>query len=148
MTAEKYLEQYKQSVNTIRRLERELNEEQLQIDSVRSPSDNDGMPHGFGISNPTADKAVNIVEAVSRLYDARREAIRVRQEVFDTIMLLDGLEVDVLLERYVYLTEDGRLKTWEQVCQKVNYSWPPVRLAWHRGLDHIQQIIDTRSYNI
>lgn len=144
MTAERYLKQYERAVNTIRRLERELEEERIQIDAIRSPSDNDGMPHGSGISNPTADKAVDIVEAASRLYDARKEAIRIRQEVFDTVMLLDGLEVDVLLERYVYLTEEGRLKPWEQVCQAVNYSWHPVRLAWHRGLDRIQQIIDTR----
>ena len=70
--------------------------------------------------------------------DAKLEAIRIRQEVFDTIMLLDGLEADVLLERYVYLSK------WEDVCISVNYSWPPVRLAWHRGLDRVKDIIDTR----
>ena len=141
MTAERYLRQYEWAVNTIRRLERELKEEQLQIDAIRSPSDNDGMPHGNGISNPTADKATEITDAAAKLFDARLEAIRIRQEVFESIMKVDGIEADVLLERYVYLTEDGRLQPWEMVCDAVHYSWPTVRLAWHRGLDKISELI-------
>lgn len=141
MTAERYLRQYEGAVNTIRRLERELKEEQLQIDAIRSPSDNDGMPHGNGISNPTAEKATEITDAAAKLFEARLEAIRIRQEVFDSIMKVDGIEADVLLERYVYLTEDGRLQPWEMVCDAVHYSWPTVRLAWHRGLDKITELI-------
>ena len=144
MTAEKYLRQYVKAVNTIRRCEREYEEERLQIDAIRSPSDNDGMPHGSGISRPTEDKVMKLLDKAEQIAQARIEAVRVRQQIFNTIMLLDGLEVDVLLERYIYLTADGRLKPWEQVCKAVNYSWHPVRLAWHRGLDHVQEIIDTR----
>jgi len=135
MTAERYLRQYEWALNTIRRLERELKEERLQIDSVRSPSDNDGMPHGSGISNPTADKATELTDAASKLFDAKVEAIRIRQEVFDTIMKVGGLEADVLIERYVYL------RTWDMVCDAVHYSWPTVRLAWHRGLDKVAELI-------
>ena len=135
MTAERYLRQYEWAVNKIRRLERELKEERLQIDAIRSPSDNDGMPHGNGISNPTADKATEITDAATRLFDARVEAIRIRQEVFETIMKVDGLEADVLIERYIYLN------TWDAVCDAVHYSWPTVRLAWHRGLDKIEELI-------
>lgn len=135
MTAERYLRQYEWAVNTIRKLEREYMEEQLQIDAVRSPSDNDGMPHGSGTSDPTADKAVRIVEKAERLYDARLEAIRVRQEVFDTILKVGGLEADVLIARYVHLNK------WEDVCDAVHYSWPTVRMAWHRGLDKIAELI-------
>ena len=135
MTAERYLRQYERAVNKIRRLERELKEERLQIDAIRSPSDNDGMPHGNGISNPTADKATEITDAATRLFDARVEAIRIRQDVFETIMKVDGLEADVLIERYIYLN------TWDAVCNAVHYSWPTVRLAWHRGLDKIEELI-------
>ena len=135
MTAERYLRQYEWALNTIRRLERELEEEQLQIDAIRSPSDNDGMPHGNGISNPTADKATELTDAASKLFDAKVEAIRIRQEVFDTIMKVGGLEADVLIERYVYLS------TWDMVCDAVYYSWPTVRLAWHRGLDKVAELI-------
>ena len=140
MTAERYLKQYEYACNRIRRCERELKQERLLIDVVRSPSDNDGMPHGSGISKPTEDKAIKISEKLERLADARLDAVRIRQEVYDTIMLLDGLEADVLLERYVYLQK------WEDVCLSVCYTWPTVRLAWHRGLDKVQEIIDTRTY--
>lgn len=141
MTAERYLRQYEWALNTIRRLEREMEEERLQIDAIRSPSDNDGMPHGNGTSNPTADKATALIDAANRLMDARLEAVRIRQKVFDTIMLVGGVEADVLIERYVHLTPEGRLQPWEQVCDAVHYSWPTVRLAWHRGLDKVAELI-------
>ena len=140
MTAEKYLRQYERAVNTIRRCEREYEEERLMIDSVRSPSDNDGMPHGSGISKPVEQRVERMNAKLDRLATARLEAVRIRQEIFDTIMCIGGLEADVLIERYVYL------RKWEDVCLAVNYTWPTVRLAWHRGLDKVQEIIDTRTY--
>ena len=140
MTARRYLEQYKRAVQRIRRLEEEYERESLLIDAVRSVSDNDGMPHGTNISKPTEDKAIRLAEKMERIVDARLTAIEVRQEVFDTIMELDDLECDVLLQRYVYL------KKWEDVCLAVNYTWPSVRSAWHRGEELIQDIIDTRYY--
>lgn len=140
MTAEKYLRQYEWAVNTIRRCEREYEEERLMIDSVRSPSDNDGMPHGSGISKPVEQRVERMNAKLDRLATARLEAVRIRQEIFDTIMCIGGLEADVLIERYVYL------RKWEDVCLAVNYTWPTVRLAWHRGLDKIQETINTRTY--
>lgn len=140
MTARRYLEQYKRAVQRIRRYEEEYERESLLIDAVRSLSDNDGMPHGVNISKPTENKAVRLADKTQRIIDAKLEAIRIRQEVFDTIMELDDLECDVLLQRYVYL------KKWEDVCLTVNYTWPTVRTAWHRGEDLIQDIIDTRYY--
>ena len=141
MTAENYLEQYMKAVGTIRRCEREYEEERLQIDAIRSPSENDGMPHGSGISKPTEDKVMRLMDKAERIAQARIEAVRVRQQVFDTIMLLDGIEADVLLERYIYLSDEGRLQPWESVCDVVHYSWPTVRLAWHRGLDKVAELI-------
>ena len=58
MTAKEYLRQYEYAVKRIQRLEEEYAAERLLIDAVRSVSDNDGMPHGSGISKPTEDKAI------------------------------------------------------------------------------------------
>lgn len=134
--AEKYLKQYEQAVNQIRRCEEEYKVEMLQIDAIRSSSDNDGMPHGGGISKPTEDKAEKLSEKAMRLVNAKLDAIKVRQEVFDTIMEVGGFEADVLIERYV------NLKTWECVCLSVNYTWPTVRMAWHRGLDKVEELLE------
>lgn len=133
--AEKYLRKYEDAVNQIRRCEDEYKLEMLQIDAIRSSSDNDGMPHGTGISNPTAAKAEKLSNKAMRLVDAKLKAIEVRQEVFDTIMEVGGFEADVLIERYV------NLQKWEDVCLAVNYSWPMVRMAWHRGLDMVEELI-------
>jgi len=140
MDARKYLEQYEHAVDRIRRCDEEYEKESLLIDAIRSPSDNDGMPHGTGITKPTEQKAERLAQKALRLVDAKLEAINIRQEIFDTIMLLNGLEADVLIERYI------NLKTWEEVCLTVHYSWPTVRIAWHKGEDMIQDIIDTRGY--
>ena len=144
MTAEYYLKQYEYIVRRILRFEEEYREELAKIDAVRSLSDNDGMPHGSGISKPTEDKAIRLADKAMRLVEARLDAVEIRQEIFDTVNSLDGLEADVLSERYLNLDEYGHLQTWEVVCDRVHYSWPTVRTAWHRGLDMVQNLIDTR----
>lgn len=141
MTANEYLRQYEYATRRVARYQEEYNRESLLIDAVRSLSDNDGMPHGSGISKPTEAKAVRLADKKLRLIDAQLEAIRLRQEIFDTVMGLDGLEADVLVERYLNLDESGHLQTWEVVCDRVHYSWPTVRTAWHRGLDMVDEIL-------
>ena len=139
MTARTYLEQYKEACRRVRRLEQESEEECILVDAVQSLSDNDGMPHGSNISKPTEDKAVRLADKAMRLCDARIEAIHIRQEVFDTIMLIGGLESEVLLERFVYCRE------WMDICRRLNYSWYPVRIAWHKGEEKVQKILDERE---
>ena len=141
MTAKEYLKQYEYAARRVARYQEEYNRESLLIDAVRSLSDNDGMPHGSGISKPTEVKAVRLADKKLRLIDAQLEAIRLRQEIFDTVMGLDGLEADVLVERYLNLDESGHLQTWEVVCDRVHYSWPTVRSAWHRGLNMVDEIL-------
>ena len=141
MTANEYLRQYEYATRRVALYQEEYNRESLLIDAVRSLSDNDGMPHGSGISKPTEVKAVRLADKKLRLIDAQLEAIRLRQEIFDTVMGLDGLEADVLIERYLNLDESGHLQTWEVVCDRVHYSWPTVRTAWHRGLDMVDEIL-------
>ena len=141
MTAKEYLRQYEYATRRVARYQEEYNRESLLIDAVRSLSDNDGMPHGSGISKPTEVKAVRLADKKLRLIDAQLEAIRLRQEIFDTVMGLDGLEADVLVERYLNLDESGHQQTWETVCDRVHYSWPTVRTAWHRGLNMVDEIL-------
>ena len=141
MTANEYLKQYEYAARRVARYQEEYNRESLLIDAVRSLSDNDGMPHGSVISKPTEVKAVRLADKKLRLIDAQLEAIRLRQEIFDTVMGLDGLEADVLVERYLNLDESGHQQTWESVCDRVHYSWPTVRTAWHRGLNMIDEIL-------
>ena len=140
MTANQYLRQYEEAVNRVKRCQEQYIVESLQIDAIKSTSDNDGMPHGTGKSDPTADKAVRLAERAQRLIEAEQQALELQQDIFDTIMLVGGLEADVLIERFV------KLKKWHEVCEAVHYSWYVVRNAWHRGEGKIQAILD-KSYN-
>ena len=128
MTAKEYLKQYQYAVDRVRRYEEEYENELLLIDAIRSASDNDGMPHGSGISKPTEDKAIRLADRALRLTEARLEAIQIRQEVFDLIDSIDGIEGDVLYQRYV------NLHKWEEICVLLHYSWQGIHLVHRRAL--------------
>ena len=128
MTAKEYLRQYEYAVDRVRRYEEEYENELALIDAVRSVSDNDGMPHGSGISKPTEQKAMRLADKSLRLTEARLEAIRIRQEVFDLIDSIDGIEGDVLYQRYI------KLHKWEEVCVLLHYSWQGIHLVHRRAL--------------
>lgn len=128
MTAKEYLKQYEYAVDRVRRYEEEYQNELSLIDAVRSVSDNDGMPHGSGISKPTENKAIRLADKSLRLIDARLKAIEIRQEIFDLIDSIDGIEGDVLYQRYI------NLHKWEEICVLLHYSWQGIHLVHRRAL--------------
>lgn len=128
MTAKEYLRQYEYADRRVRRLEVEYQDELNMIDSIRSASDNDGMPRGSGISKPTENKALRLADKHLRLIDARIEAVEKRQEVFNLIDGIDGIEGDLLFERYI------KLRKWEEICILLHYSWQGVHKVHRRAL--------------
>lgn len=128
MTAKEYLRQYERAEHRARRYKEEYENESLLIDAIRSLSNNDGMPHGSGISRPTEEKALRLADKRLRLIDAEVEAIKIRQELFDFIDRIDGVEGDVLFERYI------NLRKWEEVCVVMNYSWNGIHKVHRRAL--------------
>lgn len=136
MTAKEYLRQYEYATRKVKRLEAELEEETLLIDSVRSVSDNDGMPHGSGINKPTEDRAIRLADKRLRLVQARLDAVEIRQNVYDVIEQIGGDEADVLYQRYILL------KTWDKVCESVFYSWYKVNHLHRDALEKVDKIIN------
>jgi len=136
MTAKEYLRQYERAVKRAHRYREEYENESMLIDAVRSLSDNDGMPHGSGISKPTENKAIRLADKRLRLIQAELDAIEVRQKLFDFIDGIDGIEGDVLYHRYINLLK------WEEICLIVHYSWPNTMRIHRRALDIVQKIID------
>ena len=132
MTAKEFLKQYEYAVRRIRMIEEELDQETALIDAIRSASDNDGMPHGSGISKPTEDKAVRLADKKLRLINARLDAVAKRQDVFDLISSIDGIEGEVLFHRYV------NLRKWEEICILVHYSWQGVHKVHKRALGIVE----------
>lgn len=128
MTAKEYLRQYERAEHRARRYREEYENETLLIDAIRSLSNNDGMPHGSGIGRPTEEKALRLVDKRLRLIDAEAEAMQIRQELFDFIDRIDGVEGDVLFERYI------NLRKWEEICVVMNYSWNGIHKVHRRAL--------------
>lgn len=135
MTAKEFLKQYEYADRKVKRLEAEYNDELIMVDAIRSASDNDGMPHGSGISKPTEEKALRIADKHLRLIEARTEAIAKRQEVFDLINGIEGIEGDLLFERYI------KLRKWEEICILLHYSWKGVHIVHRRALAIVEGII-------
>lgn len=116
MTAKEYLKQYEYAARRAERCRREYEQEMLKIDAVRSVSDNDGMPHGSGISKPTEEKAIRLAGKAIRWKAAELEALEKRQEVFGVIYRIPGVEGDVLYGRYI------ELKSWDEIAREMHYS--------------------------
>ncbi len=126
MTAKEYLKRYEYADIRAKRYEEEY---RLEHDLIGSISINyDGMPHGTRISRKTENDALRLAEKAERYVEARLDAIRIRQEVFDLIDGIDGIEGDVLYERYI------KLHKWEEICVLLHYSWQGIHLVHRRAL--------------
>lgn len=146
MTAKEYLQQYAEAVRVAERLKFEYAKELDLIDAVRSVSDNDGMPHGSGISKQTEEKAIRLADKALDYQSAQLDAIRVRQKVFDVINEVPGEKGAVLYERYINLVEDKetgrlRLKTWDEVANAVKYSKRHARNLHDEALEVVKHFL-------
>ena len=135
MTAKEFLRQYEYADRRARRLKAEYDKEIALIDSIRSASDNDGMPHSPGIGRPTEDKALRLADKALKWKEAELEALEIRQEVFEQIYGIEGIEGDLLVERYI------NLHKWEEICILLHYSWYGVHNAHRRALRIVEENI-------
>lgn len=139
MAAKEFLKQYEYADRRAKRLKAEYEREMQLIDAIRSASDNDGMPHGNGISKPTEDKAIRLADKALAYQTAALEAIRIRQQVFDLIETIPGEHGAVLYERYV------NLKTWDEVSQSVGYSVRQTFRIHGEALDMVKDVIEWQT---
>lgn len=116
MTVKEYLRQYERAEKIARRAKEEYDHEVLKIGSIKSPLNTDGLPHGTSISRAVEEQAIRLTELAYRYKNAEIEALKKRQQVFDTIWNVPGLKGDILYERYI------NLKKWEEVADTVHVS--------------------------
>lgn len=134
MKAKEFLKQYKEAMDLVVKYENEYNEAVENIDAIGSTLSGDGQPHGTGISRKTENKAIDLVTAKEKWAQAKTDAFRIRQEVVNLIIDIPGIEGKVLYERYI------NLLTWEQIAEKLFYSYTGIFYAHNRALD----IVDKR----
>lgn len=122
MTVRDYLEQYKKADRRAKRYRKEFEKEMIMIDSISSPLGTDGTPHGSGISKSTEARALRLADKRLKYIEAELDALEIRQQIFDTVMKLDGIEGDVLIEYYINYFDEQKCKarTWEDVAEIVH----------------------------
>ena len=133
MTAKEYLRQYEYASKRAERCREEYETEMLKIDAVRSLSDNDGMPHGSGISKPTEEKAIRLAEKALKLKQAELDALEIRQEVFETITDIPGDEGELLYHRYI------QLMFWKDIAKIMVYTERGIYKIHGRALRLVEQ---------
>ena len=120
-------------MDLVKRCENEYNEAVENIDAIGSTLAGDGQPHGTGVSKKTEDKAIDLVTAREHWAKAKMDAFRTRQEVANLIIDIPDIEGKVLYERYI------NLLTWEQIAEKLYYSYTGVFYAHNRALDIVEK---------
>ena len=135
LKAKEYLEQYEIAQRQVRQCQEQYNRELYLSDTIRSPSDNDGMPHGSGISKPTENKAIRLSEKALDLHTATQAAKQTMREVFAVAYNVGGIEGDIIIERYI------KLKDWRDVYKAVNYATSQAHRYHRAGLDKVADII-------
>lgn len=136
MTAKEYLRQYESIKRKIRILNDRIGSLENESDCVKSLSDNDGLPHGSNIGNPTADWAIRITDEKLKCIGLRQEAHEIGEEITNTILKVDGIEQEVLYLRYI------KLMRWEDITYAIGYSWKQTHRFHGSGLKKIEKIIN------
>lgn len=138
MTAKEFLKQYEYAQKKADRCRKEYETEMLKIDAVRSLSDNDGMPHGSGISKPTEEKAIRLSNIALKWKIAELEAIETRQRIFGIVSEVAGVEGDVLFGRYI------ELKGWELIAAECHYSTQTIYRIHGRALQIVGKKLESK----
>lgn len=133
MTAKQFLKQYEYAVDLVARYEAEYKLAEEEIDAIGSTLAGDGQPHGSGVSKKTENKAIKLSEARERWKRARDDAFEIRQRVLNVIIDIPDIEGKILYERYI------NLLTWEQIAEKLYYSYSGLFYAHGRALNIVEK---------
>ena len=141
MNAKKYLTQYAEKVQEIKRIEYKLSALHAEI-SGRGVN-YDGMPRAKKITKPTEETAINLIERERQLMEARTRAAEVMCNVADSIEALDDpLHKAVLHARYIEIYENGNPRGWQKISVDLGYSEDWIKHIHQEGLTAIQAKLD------
>lgn len=134
MTAREFLRRYKAAVIRADLLREEYKEQARIIDTIRSPLGGDGI-HTGRITKTVEEQAVRLALRAERYKEAQLEAVRIRQEIIDTLKRLEPYAAAVLYNRYILF------KAWDEVATAVGYSLSQIYRLHRDGLQQVETII-------
>ncbi len=139
MRAKEFLKQYEELNRKALRFKNEYEAELEKIDAIGSTLSGNGMPHGSGVSRKTEDMAIRLSEKARKWKMAELDALDKRQQIFETICDINGVEGDILYERYVML------RKWEEICILVHLSWTQTHEHHKKALRLVQVRIEPNT---
>lgn len=138
MNAKEYLKQYGRCVKECEMLKERINTLRDEYDLIGS-----GAGDGIGTGepgNPTERKALRVAQLEERLTKAYEERLETESLIWKLILEVGGTESQLLANRYVYL------KSWEQICVDMNYSWNGIHKKHRVALKRANEILNQRGY--
>ena len=130
MTAKEYLLQYQKLKIRTEDLRNDIYELEEAVTSVKSLSDNDGMPHGSGYNNKTERQITVLVDKKNEYKQLLIDLANKKIEICETIdSLEDPVMIRLLRDRYI------RLLSWEEIA--INIGYTP---AHTRGYLHLNSL--------
>ena len=128
----RYLRSYKESVQREKDIIQEL--EELRMDKMMpSVKMSDGMPKAAGVHRDLSDYIVRLDAMICRLVREKAEKLKRREEIEIKIDAMgDDQEQRVLRLRYIKGLD------WEDVSEKMGYSWAHVHRIHNNALDHFE----------
>ena len=135
MTAKEYLQSYKEYQLIADKKKRAWTAAEDDLISLPSSSNYQDIKTGRNL-HAQEDRIIKAQHKKEAWAIAELNALEVRQEVFGLIYDIDGVEGDILIERYI------ELKKWEDVCTAVGLSWCQVHKHHKDALTIVQERID------
>ena len=136
MNAREFLEQYKEAVRMVDNLQDEYDEQQQQIDRIRSSLGGDGLPRSGGIRKEVEERAVELAAKADEILLAETYALEIRQSVERVVRKIPGIHGDVIRKRYIDLLR------WHEVADAISYSVDHCYTLHREALEITEKIIN------
>ena len=139
MRAQEYLEQYERLTESVRRIRHEIEAIEAQIGGR---AQNDGTPHGSGVSDATGTLAATLADIKNEYAIAEAQAWRKRREIVSVINdVTDSWQSRLLYARYI------KFRRWWQVAREIHANESYTRGRLHdAALEAVEKILQERGY--
>lgn len=126
-----YLSSYKNLCGKLQSLEEQLQSLREVKQSAKAQMISD-MPKGSRQTD-LSDVMVRIEVIFTKIVQKRAECLEKRLEIEDRITdISDGVESAILHKRYI------EFKTWEQICDEIDYSWRQTHYLHGKALSNFK----------
>ena len=136
MTAKEYLLRYKDAYREAQDIELKITQLRLKY-ALPSAIEYSDMPKARNVEHDLSDYMAKVEELTDYLVQKYCKCVGIEGDILKRLdRMEDTLERQVLRYRYTYVTDRGRLMSWDEVAERMNYSVMNVTRIHGRALQH------------